>query len=255
MSVPLSRPVGAAFRITQPYGPSQVTAEPPRMVDGVLIPHFHSGIDYGNGRCGDPVLAAADGLVTISLTQTADRNNNLIKIVHDEGISTAYAHLAMRLVFKGDHVTRGEVIGTIGDTGRAQGCHLHFIAALNNKDFDPETLMGGDVAQASITEESAALATPTIGTPILDLDGVTVLTATGGVWIAASPDRFSPYGVGELRAFIISYPLAGQRRTVLMAATDVKQLSSTPRGSRAARLPRNTDGADTEDQLGQTPSG
>jgi murein DD-endopeptidase MepM/ murein hydrolase activator NlpD len=84
------------------------------------------GTDIGNGKCGAPVIAIADGHVT--LADTIERSI-IVRIKHPEfpGHESGYAHLAS---FKkglkvGDKVNRGDRIGTLGKTGTSE-CHLHF---------------------------------------------------------------------------------------------------------------------------------
>ena len=87
-------------------------------------PRGHAGIDF-NGETGDPVFAATDGRV-----QYAEFNyggyGNLIMIMRPDGTQTRYAHLDKIKVKKGDSISAGDLIGTIGNTGDSSGSHLHF---------------------------------------------------------------------------------------------------------------------------------
>lgn len=87
-------------------------------------PRGHAGIDF-NGETGDPVFAATDGRV-----QYAEFNyggyGNLIMIMRPDGTQTRYAHLDKIKVKKGDRISAGDLIGTIGNTGDSSGSHLHF---------------------------------------------------------------------------------------------------------------------------------
>jgi len=87
-------------------------------------PRGHAGIDF-NGDTGDPVFAATDGRV-----EYAEFNyggyGNLIMIMRNDGTQTRYAHLDKIKVDKGDRVSAGDLIGTIGNTGDSSGSHLHF---------------------------------------------------------------------------------------------------------------------------------
>lgn len=97
----------------------------------------HTGVDLGAKR-DTPVLAAAAGEVVWSgfglyrgITDPNDPYGLAIAIRHDFGyrgetLYTVYAHLASDLVWRGQQVAAGEVIGTVGDTGHASGPHLHF---------------------------------------------------------------------------------------------------------------------------------
>ena len=84
---------------------------------------FHRGMDITAPQ-GNPVVAAADGVVT-----RAGRFGALGKVVyiaHGFGYSTRYAHLSKIDVVPGDRVERGDVLGEVGSTGRATGYHVHY---------------------------------------------------------------------------------------------------------------------------------
>lgn len=83
----------------------------------------HTGLDF-TAREGSAVLAAASGKVISSEYEGA--YGNLVKIAHQGGITTWYAHLGSTTVKKGDTVKAGQKIGTVGMTGRTSGPHLHF---------------------------------------------------------------------------------------------------------------------------------
>ena len=95
---------------------------------------FHTGIDIA-GPKKSPVVATAHGRVVF-----AGRNGNYGKTViidHGSGYQTRYAHLARIKTKKGKRVKRGEVIGKLGQTGRATGPHLHYEVRRNGKPVDP----------------------------------------------------------------------------------------------------------------------
>lgn len=99
---------------------------------------FHEGIDF-RGRTGDPVIATADGKVIY-----AGKNGgygNFIKISHGDGFTTSFAHLHKTKVRSGDHVTRGQVIGSVGNSGRSTGSHLHYEVNLKGRPVDPAKFM------------------------------------------------------------------------------------------------------------------
>lgn len=88
----------------------------------------HTGLDFADS-IGTPVVAAADGKVTIAGIDPENTNRaygNMIRITHVGGVSTLYAHLSQILVSEGDTVSAGDVIGQIGSTGSSTGPHLHF---------------------------------------------------------------------------------------------------------------------------------
>ena len=84
---------------------------------------YHYGLDFAN-RLGTPIYATADGTVK----QTGRKKNfgRYIHLDHQFGYETKYAHLSKIFVKKGQKVTRGEIIGTLGNTGRSTGPHLHY---------------------------------------------------------------------------------------------------------------------------------
>lgn len=95
---------------------------------------FHAGIDIANGW-GTPVRAAASGTIVRSHYTTG--YGNKIEIDHGYGISTAYAHLSRRRVREGQRVEAGQLIGTMGSTGRSTGPHLHFELRIDGNAHDP----------------------------------------------------------------------------------------------------------------------
>lgn len=91
--------------------------------------HDYNAVDIAN-KCGNPVFAANEGLVIES--RSAGWNTgygNFIEIEHPNTTKTLYAHLSKNLVAIGDYVTKGSLIGNMGNTGNTDGptgCHLHF---------------------------------------------------------------------------------------------------------------------------------
>lgn len=84
---------------------------------------FHRGLDV-SARRGTTIKAPADGIVVF-----AGRNGGLgktVRLSHDFGFSTVYGHLDKMSVEPGDVVHRGQEIGTLGNTGRSTGPHLHY---------------------------------------------------------------------------------------------------------------------------------
>lgn len=95
---------------------------------------FHPGIDI-DGERGDLVMAPGNGNV-IKASWTGGYGN-MIEIDHGNGITTRYGHLSKIDVAVGDSVTRGQLIGYVGSTGRSTGPHLHFEFRLNDKSINP----------------------------------------------------------------------------------------------------------------------
>jgi len=102
---------------------------------------FHAGIDLAT-PCGRGVYAAHDGIVSYS--GWLGTFGNFIRLNHDGGITTGYAHLQNGSLFvsMGQRVQTGQLIGLIGTTGASTGCHLHFETRVEREPRDPFDFMG-----------------------------------------------------------------------------------------------------------------
>ena len=104
-----------------------------RIDNGVpMAPHF--GVDMA-APTGTPIHAPAAG--TVSLSADHYLNGGFTLIDHGQGVSTSYLHQSRRLVKEGDKVRRGQMIGHIGQTGRATGPHLHWAMNWFEVKLDP----------------------------------------------------------------------------------------------------------------------
>lgn len=101
---------------------------------------FHFGIDIA-GPAGTPIRATADGKVILSSWHMG--YGNLVIIQHDFGYTTRYGHNSRLKVKVGDKVRRGEIIATMGETGRASGPHCHYEVWRYGKRQNPYTYMIG----------------------------------------------------------------------------------------------------------------
>ncbi len=96
---------------------------------------FHPGIDISAPR-GTPVVATADGFVTYASWERG--LGHCVKIQHGrQGYRTIYGHLKEYFVRKGQFVTRGEVIGRVGSSGRTTGNHVHYEVHHNRLRMNP----------------------------------------------------------------------------------------------------------------------
>ena len=95
----------------------------------------HQGIDIPS-PLGTPIKASSSGTVIYS-SNGIKGYGNLIILRHSEEFVTVYAHNHVNLVGEGDRVEGGQIIGKVGQTGRATGPHLHFEIRKNNKAVDP----------------------------------------------------------------------------------------------------------------------
>ncbi len=95
---------------------------------------MHRGVDF-SARLGTPVVATADGVVTYS--GVWQMYGNVVEISHGNGFVTRYCHLQRRLVSRGQRVTRGDVVGRVGSTGRSTSPHLHYEVEQGGERVDP----------------------------------------------------------------------------------------------------------------------
>lgn len=114
-------------------------------VDGRIISPFgkrrggwHAGMDI-KAEMGTPILAAAPGVVISSGPERS--YGRIIRIEHDDGFVTVYAHNLENLVEVGDRVTGGTIIATVGRTGRTSTPHLHFEVRREGMVFNPLHLL------------------------------------------------------------------------------------------------------------------
>ena len=118
--LPFGFPVRGTYRSTSGFGPRWG--------------RMHEGHDWAGPR-GTPIHSTADGVVTFAGRQSG--YGNMIKIRHDFGFETRYAHLSRIRVEVGQRVSRGERIGDMGNTGRSTGTHLHYEVRVGGKPVNP----------------------------------------------------------------------------------------------------------------------
>ena len=99
---------------------------------------MHEGTDMA-GSYGTPVYATADGVVTHAGWDNG--YGRLVKIQHDFGVETRYAHLSQLRVEVGQRVSRGDRIGDMGNSGRSTGTHLHYEVRLGGSPVNPMTFI------------------------------------------------------------------------------------------------------------------
>ncbi len=123
---PFATPVKDAFRFTSSFGFRRDPKTGGR--------RMHRGVDFAAGL-GTPLYATADGVVTHSGWQSG--YGRLVKIQHEFGIETRYAHLSKLRVKVGQRVSRGDRIGDMGASGRVTGVHLHYEVRVGGKAVNP----------------------------------------------------------------------------------------------------------------------
>ena len=103
----------------------------------------HTGTDIACAE-GTPILAAADGVVTVAngLDSWGGSYGYYIQIDHGSGLETLYAHCSSICVTTGQQVQAGQVIGYVGHTGRATGSHLHLEVHVNGSRTDAMRYFG-----------------------------------------------------------------------------------------------------------------
>lgn len=126
--VPYAMPVTAAHRFTSPFG---YRRDPKGMGR-----RMHAGIDLAAPQ-GTPIYAAADGVVVSAEMESG--YGLAVRIKHDFGFETLYAHQSKLRVKAGDRVSRGDRIGDMGRTGRVTGVHLHYEVRQNGGLVNPMT--------------------------------------------------------------------------------------------------------------------
>ena len=113
--LPASLPLLEPFAVTSGFGV--------RLDPFSRFPSLHEGIDF-IADPGTPIRVTAPGVVERS--EYFGAYGQMVEVEHAEGFSTRYAHLHERRVQPGQTLARGEVIGTLGNTGRSTGPHLHY---------------------------------------------------------------------------------------------------------------------------------
>ena len=130
IAVPSDKPVKTA-EFTSGYG---IRSDPFR---GSAVKH--AGIDLA-APIGTPIYATADGVIS-DAGYNSGGYGNLIKIDHGKGIETRYGHLSAILVAAGQRVSRGQMIGRMGSTGRSTGSHLHYEVRIDARAVNPIPFM------------------------------------------------------------------------------------------------------------------
>ena len=131
IAIPSDKPVKSGAAFTSAFG---VRSDPFR--GGAAM---HPGIDLA-GPHGTPIYATADGVVLRS-GWNGGGYGNLVEIDHGRGITTRYGHLSAMLVATGGKVTRGQLLGRMGSTGRSTGNHLHYEVRIDGRAVNPIPFM------------------------------------------------------------------------------------------------------------------
>jgi murein DD-endopeptidase MepM/ murein hydrolase activator NlpD len=127
-TMPFARP--RPGRITSVFGTG-------REFNGAVTSR-HMGTDFA-GAVGAPIRAANRGIV--ALTGRFFLGGNVVYLDHGDGLTSAYLHMSRIDVAEGDTVSRGQIIGRVGATGRVTGPHLHWIVRYGTITVDPESVL------------------------------------------------------------------------------------------------------------------
>ena len=112
-----------------------------RIYKGGEAGSYHSGIDIAPGA-GAQIVAPADGVVVLAAEEPFSLEGHLLIVDHGAGLNSAFLHCDTLAVKVGDTVRQGQVIGTVGMTGRATGPHLHWSLTWRGARLDPLLLVG-----------------------------------------------------------------------------------------------------------------
>lgn len=113
---------------------------------------MHAGVDIP-GATGTPIYATADGAVACA--ERRGGYGNMVELDHGKGIATRYGHLSKLLVEPGARVTRGQLIGLMGSTGRSTGPHLHYEVRIDGHAVNPVPFL--TTADYSVAVNDAAV--------------------------------------------------------------------------------------------------
>jgi murein DD-endopeptidase MepM/ murein hydrolase activator NlpD len=138
--------------VVGPIGSSFGEREDPFSGEGA----FHTGIDI-DAPYGTPVRATADGDILGAATVAGYGREVIINHGHD--VVTLYGHLSAIAVLVGEHVIRGQVIGYVGQSGRATGPHLHYEVRLHNVPVNPYKYLRMTYQQAMNADGTGASGT------------------------------------------------------------------------------------------------
>ncbi len=105
---------------------------------------FHPGLDI-SALQGTPIHATADGLVTMAGIENG--YGRVVEIDHGHGVATRYGHMSGFAVTAGQQVSRGDVIGYVGHTGRTTGNHVHYEVRINGTPVNPHKYLRTTLAQ------------------------------------------------------------------------------------------------------------
>jgi murein DD-endopeptidase MepM/ murein hydrolase activator NlpD len=129
-----------------------------RLHNGKPTGEFHGGVDQ-RAAAGSSIRAAAAGDVKIAQPFTV--LGGTVAIDHGQGLETMYLHMSKIAVQPGAHVNKGDVIGYVGATGRANGPHLHWLIDVNGVPVNPRQWVTLAACGAAPAKKPAPKSAPT----------------------------------------------------------------------------------------------
>jgi len=116
---------------------------------------LHGGIDL-RAATGTEVMSSADGVVEFAGHHASSGLGTMVKIVHNYGFTTVYAHLDRADVQVGQYISKGQVIGQSGNTGRSAAPHLHYEVHYLGRKLDPKPFLDWSIDQYDLIFEQEA---------------------------------------------------------------------------------------------------
>ena len=134
-SVPVTHPSGWVCPVNNYYISSVFGTRWHPVYGGYRM---HNGIDMACAQ-GTPIYASRGGLVEIAVYSSSA--GNYVQLNHGDGYRSVYMHMTHYVVYAGQYVQAGQVIGYVGSTGASTGPHLHWGVSYNGVYFNPYTLI------------------------------------------------------------------------------------------------------------------
>jgi murein DD-endopeptidase MepM/ murein hydrolase activator NlpD len=111
---------------------------------------MHAGLDFAAPQ-GTPIYATANGRIKTSGYSSGGYGNHVV-IDHGYGYETLYGHMVRVKARAGQQVTRGEIIGYVGTTGKSTGPHCHYEVHKNGNKIDPVYFFYNDLSPQQFDE-------------------------------------------------------------------------------------------------------
>lgn len=133
--IPNGKPMDIKYRVSSNFGY--------RINPVTKRKQFHRGIDLPAPR-KTPIRATADGVVYFTQPKNIGDYGRVVKLAHNYGFGTTFAHMNKVYVKAGDIVKKGQIIGLSGNSGRSSGPHLHYEIRFGNQVLNPKNFIFWD---------------------------------------------------------------------------------------------------------------